>query len=110
MNSLKFNVAQHNYDVSHLLEKIMGWHYDRNLIEGSEDIPQLEKLMEEVGELRLSINNQRSPVDDIGDIIVVLVNIAERNGLTIQECLAYAYSEIQHRTGKMVDGVFKKDA
>ena len=47
--------------------------------------------------------------DDIGDIIVVLINIAERNGLTIAECLQQAYGDIKDRKGKMVDGIFIKE-
>jgi len=41
--------------------------------------------------------------------MVVLVNMVTRNGLTIEECLEYAYNDIKDRTGKMVDGVFVKD-
>lgn len=105
---LKFNVAKHNYDAAHLIEKITEWHYARNLIEGATDEAQFKKLLEEVEELRTSLEAGTTPVDDIGDIIVVLVNIAERNRLTIQECLAHAYMEIRDRKGKMVDGLFVK--
>jgi len=49
-------------------------------------------------------------IDDIGDIIVVLINIAERNGLTLWECMYHAYNDIKYRKGKMVDGVFVKEA
>ena len=45
----------------------------------------------------------------IGDIIVVLINIATRNNLTLEQCLEVAYNDIKHRTGKMVGGVFVKD-
>ena len=48
--------------------------------------------------------------DDIGDMMVVLINIAERNGLSISECLAQAWDDIKDRKGKMVDGVFVKEA
>ena len=37
------------------------------------------------------------------------VNIAERNNLTIEECLEVAYNDIKDRKGKMVDGVFVKE-
>lgn len=46
--------------------------------------------------------------NDIGDIIVVLINIAQRNGLTITDCLADAWDDIKDRKGRMVDGVFVK--
>ena len=47
--------------------------------------------------------------DDIGDIMVVLINIAERNDLTITECLQVAYDDIKDRKGMMVDGIFVKE-
>jgi hypothetical protein len=92
-----------------LESKIVEWHYDRNLINGSTDIQQFEKLLEEVEELRLSLNSDLTPVDDIGDIIVVLINIATRHGLTLFDCLYHAYNDIKDRKGKMVDGIFVKE-
>lgn len=86
------------------------WHYDRNLIDGATDKAQLLKLQEEMDELTTSIYNETSPIDDIGDIIVVLVNIAERNGLSLYDCLAHAYNDIKDRKGKMVDGIFVKES
>ena len=92
-----------------LIEKVKQWHYDRNLIEGSTDKAQMGKLYEEVKELNESVYYNKSPIDDIGDIMVVLINIAERNNLTLEQCLEHAYNDIQHRKGKMVDGVFVKE-
>ena len=92
-----------------VVDKIVQWHYDRNLIDGSTDIAQLTKLEEEMEELEGSIVLGESPIDDIGDICVVLINIAERNGLTFEQCLEHAYNDIKDRTGVMVDGVFVKD-
>jgi hypothetical protein len=43
-------------------------------------------------------------------MIVVLVNIAERNHLTIEQCLEKAWDDIKDRKGKMVDGVFVKES
>ena len=42
-------------------------------------------------------------------MIVVLINIAERNNLTIEECLQQAWDDIKDRKGMMVDGVFVKE-
>ena len=42
-------------------------------------------------------------------MIVVLINIAERNNLTIEECLQRAWDDIKDRKGKMIDGVFVKE-
>ena len=89
---------------------IKQWHYDRNLINGSTDKDQFLKLIQECGELSDNICKGKDISDDIGDIMVVLINIAERNGLSIQECLGKAWEDIKFRKGTMRDGVFIKEA
>ena len=42
--------------VMNIEDKILDWHKARNLIEGSTDIAQFSKLVEEVEELRLSLD------------------------------------------------------
>jgi len=39
----------------------------------------------------------------------VLTNLAELVGVPIEECIEAAYNEIKNRTGKMINGTFKKD-
>lgn len=95
-------------EVPELTTLITKWHHDRNLVKGSTDKDQLAKLIQEVGELSDSLCKGESPIDDIGDCIVVLLNIAERHNLTLKDCMAHAYKDIMHRTGRMVDGVFVK--
>lgn len=97
-------------DLIMLSEKIKQWHYDRNLIEGSDDKTQFAKLIQEAGELSDNICKGKDIKDDIGDMMVVLINIAERNKMTLTECLQTAYEDIRHRKGRMVDGVFVKEA
>jgi len=92
-----------------LEQRIVEWHKARNLIEGSSDHQQFEKLLEEVEELRLNIMNSQDISDDVGDIIVVLINLCARNGLTLTDCMTVAYNDIKYRTGRMVDGIFVKD-
>ena len=48
--------------------------------------------------------------DDIGDMLVVLINIALRNKYDLYECLEVAWDDIKDRKGKMVDGVFIKES
>ena len=92
-----------------LIYMIRQWHHDRNLIDGATDKDQVCKLIQEVGELSSSVCEGNDIKDDIGDIIVVLINIAERNNVTIAECLDQAYNDIKERTGTMVDGIFIKE-
>ena len=67
------------------------------------------KLIQEAGELSDSLCKEKDIRDDIGDIMVVLINIMVRNNLTMNECLSIAYDDIKDRKGKMIDGIFVKD-
>ncbi len=78
-------------------ELISRWHQDRNLIDGSTDKDQYMKLIQEAGELSDSICKGKDIRDDIGDIMVVLINIMVRNNLNMRECLSVAYGDIKDR-------------
>ena len=67
------------------------------------------EINSEAGELSDSLCKGKDIKDDIGDIMVVLINIMVRNNLTMQECLAVAYEDIKDRKGKMIDGIFVKE-
>jgi len=92
-----------------LIQQVIQWHKDRNLIVGSDDKSQVMKLLQELGELSDSVCKGEDVMDDIGDMLVVMINICERNGVEIEDCLGVAYDDIKDRKGKMVDGVFVKD-
>ena len=96
-------------NTDNLIKQITQWHRERNLIDGATDKDQLAKLIQEMGELSDNICKGKDVADDIGDMIVVLINIAERNGLTIEDCLEQAWNDIKDRKGKMVDGIFVKE-
>jgi NTP pyrophosphatase (non-canonical NTP hydrolase) len=78
------------------------------LIDGSDDKSQFAKLIQEAGELSDNICKGNDIKDDIGDMIVVLINIAERNDVSITECIKTAWEDIKDRKGMMRDGVFVK--
>lgn len=92
--------------------RIRQWAHDRNLLTGSDTKSQFVKLMEEAGELAAAIarSDQDEFEDAIGDMFVVLTIMAAQNGIEIEECIARAWSEIKDRKGRMVDGVFVKEA
>lgn len=98
-----------------LEQAVVQWHRDRNLIEGSTNEKQIEKLQEEVDELRKDIieneahEDGKDLKDELGDCLVVLINIAARNGFTLQDALTFSYNKIKNRKGKMVDGQFVKE-
>ena len=95
--------------IKHAIQQVVSWHLARNLIHGSTDKDQVLKLIQEVGELSDSICKEQSPIDDIGDIMVVLINIALRNNLSLTDCLNHAYNDIKDRKGRMIDGIFVKE-
>ena len=95
--------------LSYFIDNVVQWHRDRNLIDGSTDKDQVLKLMQELGELSDSVCKGKDIKDDIGDMLVVMLNIATRNGVTLSECLARAWDDIKDRKGKMVDGIFVKE-
>lgn len=72
---------------------------------------QTLKLMEEVGELAKAVayRDEEALKDGIGDCAVVLIILAAQYGLTFEQCLDHAWDEIKDRTGKLEDGLFKKD-
>ena len=92
-----------------LVHKVKGWHEDRNLIDGSTDQAQFVKLIEEAGELAGNIARGKDVRDDIGDMLVVLINIGARNDTNLAECLALAWEDIKDSKGRMVAGVFIKE-
>jgi len=90
---------------------IREWADQRGLYKHGDPKTQSLKLVEEVGEIcRATLKEDHDEViDGIGDAVVVLTNLAELHGVTIEECIASAYGVISKRTGKMVNGTFKKD-
>lgn len=138
-NKVSNKIYTHNHNVPNQFAKIAQWHEDRNLINGATDNSQFKKFIEEgielyatlnptftSNEIRIRLQNmiqelydndriQQAPEgktieDDVGDINVVLINLLERNGFTMQQCLEVAWNDIKDRKGKMIDGVFVKEA
>jgi len=92
-------------------QKIRDWAGEIGLYTKGDTKTQFAKLVEETGELARAIlkKDQKEFVDAIGDMVVVLTNMAHLGGTTIEECIDTAYKVISKRTGKMVNGTFVKD-
>ena len=90
---------------------IREWADQRGLYQNGDTKTQALKLVEEVGETCRAIlkEDHDEVIDGIGDCVVVLTNLAELAGTSIEECIDRAYSEIKDRKGKMVNGTYKKD-
>ncbi|MFY8248389.1 MAG: MazG-like family protein [Gloeomargaritales cyanobacterium] len=90
---------------------IRGWANERGIYKDGDAKTQFVKLQEEAGELARAIlkNNKEELIDAIGDMMVVLTNLAALEGLKVEDCVVSAYQVIEKRTGKMVNGSFVKD-
>ena len=93
-----------------MFENIREWARVRGLYEEGDSKTQYIKLQEEAGELAKALleNDQEEIIDAIGDMVVVLTNLAHLNGLQIETCIASAYNVISKREGKMINGTFVK--
>ena len=90
---------------------IREWADERGLYDKGDPKTQYVKLIEEAGEVGRAIlkDRQGDIIDGIGDMVVVLTNLAELCDTSIEECVEEAYDVISRRTGKMVNGTFVKD-
>lgn len=90
---------------------IRDWAKNRGIYDSGDVKTQYIKLMEEAGETGKAIlnNDKAEIVDGIGDMVVVLTNLAELAGVSIEDCIDAAYKEIALRKGKMINGTFIKD-
>ena len=91
-------------------DKIRSWADERGIYANGDIKTQYVKLAEEFGETGKAILKSDMPeiIDGIGDMVVVLTNLAELAGTSIEDCIDAAYKEIAERKGKMIAGTFVK--
>jgi NTP pyrophosphatase (non-canonical NTP hydrolase) len=89
---------------------IRDWAQERGIYDKGNSHTQYVKLMEEAGELAEALlkRDAYEIKDAIGDMVVVLTNLAELEGMQIESCIESAYQEIANRKGKMENGTFVK--
>ena len=94
-----------------MFNRIRSWAQERGLYDKGNTMTQYVKLQEEAGELAKALlkDDQPEVIDAIGDMVVVLTNLAHQRGIHIETCIAEAYKVISKRTGKMINGTFVKD-
>jgi hypothetical protein len=131
------NKPEEVHSFAYIENEVIIWGRARQIIQNSSSRAQASKCLEEVDELldhtselrgikalkRLSISDGMDDIldsaedsvvklieDDIGDILVTLIMVAEIEGLSLTGCLAKAYSEIKDRKGYLgADGKFHKE-
>ena len=89
---------------------IRQWAKERGIYDKGNSHTQYVKLMEEAGELAQALLNKDAYEikDAIGDMVVVLTNLAALEGMQIENCIDSAYNEIANRIGTMHNGTFVK--
>jgi NTP pyrophosphatase (non-canonical NTP hydrolase) len=93
-----------------IYDKIRIWADEKGIYDKGNSHTQYVKLMEEAGELAQALLKKDKPeiIDAIGDMVVVLTNLAVLEGLKIETCVEQAYDVIKDRKGKMTNGTFVK--
>jgi NTP pyrophosphatase (non-canonical NTP hydrolase) len=107
-----FNTDHTPVKTDERFDLIREWAATRGLYDKGNSHTQYVKLQEEAGELAKALlkNDKPEIIDAIGDIVVVLTNLAHLEGYDIEYCIDEAYKVIAARTGKMINGTFVKDA
>ena len=95
-----------------MYDLIRAWATEKGIYKTGDSRTQYVKLMEEAGELAQALlkNDETEVIDAIGDMVVVLTNLAKLRGYNIEDCVASAYSVIKDRQGKMINGTFVKNS
>ena len=98
------------YSYQDQFELIREWASDKGIYKSGDTRTQFVKLMEEAGELAQAIlkNDEPEVIDAIGDMVVVLTNLAKLRGHNIEDCISSAYNVIAKRKGEMINGTFVK--
>lgn len=93
-----------------LVEDVIKWAEDRDLIHEENTTKQMVKVVEEVGELAAALLRDKKAdiVDSIGDSLVTLIILSAQLNLDPLMCLDKAYQEIAGRSGETINGTFIK--
>ena len=99
-----------NIEKPNVYDLIREWADKRGIYRNGDTKTQFAKLQEEAGELARAIlkNDKTEFIDAIGDMVVVLTNLAALEGLKIEDCVCSAYDVIKSRKGYMINGTFVK--
>lgn len=97
--------------ITELTARIEEWARERGL-DVADPAKQMLKLGEEYGELCQGLAKDRPEQvkDSIGDMYVVMTILSLQLGLDIESCVMHSYGEIKDRKGKLVNGVYIKEA
>jgi NTP pyrophosphatase (non-canonical NTP hydrolase) len=111
INAYDFLIENKELENLNIFDLIRQWAEDKGIYKSGDARTQYVKLMEEAGELAQAIlkNDEPEVIDAIGDMVVVLTNLAKLRGHNIEDCINSAYDVIKSRQGKMINGTFVKN-
>lgn len=111
INAYEFIIENRKLKNKSNFDNIRNWAKERGIFDKGDSKTQYIKLQEEAGELAKALlkNDKLEIIDAIGDIVVVLTNLAHLEGLKIEDCIQTAYNVISKRQGEMVNGTFVKN-
>ena len=93
-----------------LIANVIQWGREKGLNDAK---AQLNKVIEEVGEVAHEVTRERYNTDEmadgIGDTLVTIIILADIVGLDPMECLSMAYNTIKDRKGHTDNGTFIKE-
>ena len=118
-----------------LINNVIQWAADRDILNGSNALKQLDKTSEELNELQRALGQwymldslvacdviaptsavkqtqhevELEVMDAYGDILVTLIIAAKMDGIDLQDALASAWNTIKDRKGRLVNGKFVKE-
>lgn len=96
-------------ETDELIKNVIRWGRDKEL---NDPKAQLNKVMEEVGEIAHEVSRNRYGKefrDAIGDTLITLIILADIASAIPMACLELAYREIKNRKGATRDGTFVKE-
>lgn len=102
--------AENGRNADDVIADVALWGVEKNLTDPK---AQLNKVIEEVGEMAHEITRNRYDTDEmrdsIGDTLVTIIILSYILGHDPIECLDGAYQVIKNRTGRTSNGTFVKD-
>ena len=109
---MNMNPKVKDYGFEDTRADVINWGLDKGILAKADHQAQMLKCVSEVGELADAVakNDFNAIIDGVGDVLVTLILLCEIKDICPTFCLKSAYNEIKNRQGKMVNGVFVKDA
>ena len=97
---------EHGEEAINVITDVIQWGRKKGL---GDPKAQLNKVIEEVGEIAHEISRNNYDLDALGDIFVTLIILADILGYDLHDCLHEAYETIKDRSGHTSHGSFIKD-